>query len=604
MQRKSPINSHAHAWTLTEQERRQAVATTALEQVLLRKELNREGHRQGQRVHGFPDGLLDPITQTLAHSADNEDLHRRIDVIYDRLDADRCGLDFYRLQHGLKHLHLYGSSAIHITEDDFAVITDKGALLGPTGVLGKAQFRTMMKAELAGLVKREQWALLELSQREQRPHRSMLIALMCSERLLSTKMDQIISHASACDPHPGMRAAEHALTRQEAEGPVRMTDDMLLTSSPCSPRGTSRSAARQSGGDEVRGETSYDEASGQSLLLNSGGVARCEGEAEVRCFERDSSTGLVEELLKDRRASMDSVTADIALELREQRGMQARFQERLVAVESLVLGSETCHQQQEKRAEGEVKIWEEWGGEASLTGGNDAKRRGGTSDGSMGRLEGDQYGRGDGAEGEGGLGLQSKLVPSEASAGQQSMPAGSAEGERILDEGYRAGRIVACPPCAGDAILTVQEDRSNAAEEGERGRAAGPGSKAAGEVWKPRGRSTSTGGAVGHSAGPPHDGEAGMNGDGSGEGRRWGLPTKGIRWHSPATPSLAGSIDTHQVLKREHDEVILMHCSPSAAQTRIRERDRWFERARECMYLFWRVTGRRPREADASRVAW
>ena len=60
-------------------------------------------------------GCLDPLTKDLVTFEDDEDLARKIDDMYSRLDEDESGgLNFEEFQQGVKQL----SSNIHLTRDD------------------------------------------------------------------------------------------------------------------------------------------------------------------------------------------------------------------------------------------------------------------------------------------------------------------------------------------------------------------------------------------------------------------------------------------------------------------------------------------------------
>ena len=92
-------------------------------------------------------GVLDAITRQLTEFEDSDNLIERIDQIYERLDQDGSGgLDFGEFKDGIRRLP--GISRIHMTEDDFEIITENGKHLGETGEFNKMQFRDMMRSEL------------------------------------------------------------------------------------------------------------------------------------------------------------------------------------------------------------------------------------------------------------------------------------------------------------------------------------------------------------------------------------------------------------------------------------------------------------------------
>lgn len=109
-------------------------------------------------------GCLDQLTQSLITFEDQNDLVRKINDIYDKLDIDGSGgLNFEEFQMGLMEM----ISTISITRDDFDVITDHGKHLGPTSEFNSSQFQDMMKGELWRYSRRELNNVLSVSGDEQ-----------------------------------------------------------------------------------------------------------------------------------------------------------------------------------------------------------------------------------------------------------------------------------------------------------------------------------------------------------------------------------------------------------------------------------------------------
>jgi hypothetical protein len=68
-------------------------------------------------------GVLDPITSTLVDFQDADDLVRKMDAMWDRLDADGSGgLNYSEFKHGIRNLP--GTGRIHMTMDDFDIVTE------------------------------------------------------------------------------------------------------------------------------------------------------------------------------------------------------------------------------------------------------------------------------------------------------------------------------------------------------------------------------------------------------------------------------------------------------------------------------------------------
>jgi hypothetical protein len=93
-------------------------------------------------------GVLDPITLSLTGFQDAADLKDKCDVIFDQLDTDQGNsLSFLEFRNGIKNLP--GTENIHLTLDDFELITEYGAHLNAeSGNFNKDQFHAMMKQEL------------------------------------------------------------------------------------------------------------------------------------------------------------------------------------------------------------------------------------------------------------------------------------------------------------------------------------------------------------------------------------------------------------------------------------------------------------------------
>ena len=116
-----------------------------------REAAEREAELEKMRV----TGCLDPLTKTLVLFEDENDLISRIHAIYNRLDVDDSGgLNFEEFRTGLKYITLKDETTgaqidgVHLTHDDFEILTDQGRLLGCNGEFGRSKFTEMMLAEL------------------------------------------------------------------------------------------------------------------------------------------------------------------------------------------------------------------------------------------------------------------------------------------------------------------------------------------------------------------------------------------------------------------------------------------------------------------------
>jgi len=103
-----------------------------------------------QRQRKKLTGVVDPLTRTLMNYEDEEDLNAKIDTVYCRLDADGGGsLSFDELRSGLKKM------GIHLSYDDWEIITDQGRLTDDDDSFDRMGFREIMRGELWRFMRRE-----------------------------------------------------------------------------------------------------------------------------------------------------------------------------------------------------------------------------------------------------------------------------------------------------------------------------------------------------------------------------------------------------------------------------------------------------------------
>jgi len=121
-------------------------------------------------------GCLDPLTKTLTSFENEEDLMRKIDDIYDRLDFDGSGgLNFDEFREGIKTLP--GAHSIHLTRDDFDMLTENGKHLN-NGEFGQMQFRDMMRGELLRFSGRELVNVLAFSESDEFKSTVVMLKIM------------------------------------------------------------------------------------------------------------------------------------------------------------------------------------------------------------------------------------------------------------------------------------------------------------------------------------------------------------------------------------------------------------------------------------------
>ena len=141
-------------------------------------------------------GCLDPLTKGLLTFEDEADLTSRIDEIYSKLDEDESeGLAFEEFRDGVKWL----SENIHLTRDDFDVVTENGKHLGPTAEFNRQQFQTMMKGELWRYSRRELANVLSVSGDEQ--FNSTILMLKIMESSNDTALAEVLRLLRSISEH-------------------------------------------------------------------------------------------------------------------------------------------------------------------------------------------------------------------------------------------------------------------------------------------------------------------------------------------------------------------------------------------------------------------
>eukprot|EP00277_Geminigera_cryophila_P032729 CAMPEP_0173126910 /NCGR_PEP_ID=MMETSP1102-20130122/57457_1 /TAXON_ID=49646 /ORGANISM="Geminigera sp., Strain Caron Lab Isolate" /LENGTH=740 /DNA_ID=CAMNT_0014036387 /DNA_START=163 /DNA_END=2382 /DNA_ORIENTATION=+ len=171
------------------------------------KQKIRETELQKMRIIG----CLDPLSQTLLIFDDEQHLNSIIDDCFRRLDNDDSGgLNYVEFREGLKHMSIkdrhhegYTVLDIHITHDDFDVLTENGKLLGEYGEFNRMQFRSMMRGELLRYSRRQMANSITLSDSEEFRSTVMLIKLMeLSHRESFKQIDaKLAEHSNTLKQH-------------------------------------------------------------------------------------------------------------------------------------------------------------------------------------------------------------------------------------------------------------------------------------------------------------------------------------------------------------------------------------------------------------------
>ena len=133
-------------------------------------------------------GVLDSLTTQLITFEDDDDLELKINAIYHQLDEDGSGgLDFKEFKCGVKNMAMN----IHLTRDDFDIITENGKHLNRNAEFGREQFQEMMRGELWRFSRRELSNVLSLS--ESRDFAGTVLMLKLFENNVVHMMSQLMS---------------------------------------------------------------------------------------------------------------------------------------------------------------------------------------------------------------------------------------------------------------------------------------------------------------------------------------------------------------------------------------------------------------------------
>ena len=168
-------------------------------------------------------GVLDPVTASLCVFEDKSHLCNQIDQLYERLDLDgNGGVDFEELQKGMGRLP--GGAKVHITRDDFDVITQQGELLGPGGEFDKSQFRDMMLGEMLRYSHRKVMNMLQDTEQEEFRALVLLIKMMEVRQgdiaRIMTMQEQVLTHLRV----DAGKTPRTEVTQENPFGPVLHAD--------------------------------------------------------------------------------------------------------------------------------------------------------------------------------------------------------------------------------------------------------------------------------------------------------------------------------------------------------------------------------------------
>lgn len=108
-------------------------------------------HRRARQKMGIVKSPLDPLLESLCSFYTNDDLSQRIRDLFEMLDADESNsLSCEELNYGLRKLKF--KPPIHLTMDDYEVITEGHMLCNNLGELDAESFELMVRCQLRQFV--------------------------------------------------------------------------------------------------------------------------------------------------------------------------------------------------------------------------------------------------------------------------------------------------------------------------------------------------------------------------------------------------------------------------------------------------------------------
>jgi len=117
------------------------------------KEREREKKTAETYFQAVESGTLDPFLQTLEDFESNKNLSYRIKKVFDALDVhNEKMLSFMDFSEGLKAISI--GDQIHVSEEDWNHLTQKGKICNPEGKLELEGFETMIRMELNDYLQR------------------------------------------------------------------------------------------------------------------------------------------------------------------------------------------------------------------------------------------------------------------------------------------------------------------------------------------------------------------------------------------------------------------------------------------------------------------
>uniref|UniRef100_A0A7S0QNQ4 EF-hand domain-containing protein n=1 Tax=Cryptomonas curvata TaxID=233186 RepID=A0A7S0QNQ4_9CRYP len=164
------------------------------------KAMKEKAMRQGKNV---AISALDPILAALAHFNTSQDLSNRVMTLFKVLDADDSkSLSYEELASGLKKLKV--QPTIHLSEEDFHMISNQRLMCDHKGELSVTAFETIMRRQLKLFVQRQLAHAMGRTD-ENDPSGTILFVL----KLLTISVDELSSRNVTARYSPTSTGNEH-----------------------------------------------------------------------------------------------------------------------------------------------------------------------------------------------------------------------------------------------------------------------------------------------------------------------------------------------------------------------------------------------------------
>ena len=199
-----------------------AVLLDEFVQAVSQEKEHKEERRRQARAQELHTGVIDPVTRSLVEYEDDDDLNARIDAVYMRLDTDgdddAGGLTFTKFQRGLKKMD------IHMTQDEWEILTDHGKLTDANDMFDMLRFRSIMKGELWRFMRRELLNAINLGCTDE------FRVNMMQQKLFDSKLSQhLLDIKASIGVNDALRRAGSAATEGcDGAEEVERTRSMLM----------------------------------------------------------------------------------------------------------------------------------------------------------------------------------------------------------------------------------------------------------------------------------------------------------------------------------------------------------------------------------------